>query len=77
MHNHPSGDPTPSCGDIQKSQQMIAMAVAAWKRVATAVLAGLQLVDAVFQRYRPAPSIDPELMKGALPMQASFNQAEE
>jgi hypothetical protein len=23
------------------------------------------------------PSIDPELMKGALPMQASFNQAEE
>jgi DNA repair protein RadC len=26
VHNHPFGDPTPSCADIQMTQQIIAMA---------------------------------------------------
>jgi DNA repair protein RadC len=25
-HDHPSGDPTPSCADIQMTQQIMAMA---------------------------------------------------
>ena len=60
------------------TQQIIAMASPRTQRVCDGRTGGIALaVDAVFQRYRPAPSIDPELMKGALPMQASFNQAEE
>ena len=44
---------------------------------ATAVLAGLHWQLTPFYSNIGQPSIDPELMKGALPIQASFNQAEE
>jgi hypothetical protein len=44
---------------------------------ATAVLADLHFQLTPFYSDIGRPSIDPELMKGAVPMQASFNQAEE
>jgi proteasome lid subunit RPN8/RPN11 len=69
VHNHPSGDPTPSCADIQMTQQIIAMASPRTQRVCDGRSGGFaRVVDAVLQRYRPGYSIDPELMKGALPM---------
>jgi hypothetical protein len=44
---------------------------------ATAVLAALHWQLTPFYNDIGRLSIDPELMKGALPMSASFNQAEE
>jgi hypothetical protein len=55
VHNHPSGDPTPSCADIQMTQQMIAMASPRTERVCDGRSGGFALaVDAVLQQYRPA-----------------------
>jgi hypothetical protein len=51
----PSGDPTPSCADIQMTQQIIAMASPRTERVCDGRSGGFALaVDAVLQQYRPA-----------------------
>jgi hypothetical protein len=53
--NHPSGDPTPSCADIQMTQQIIAMASPRTQRVCDGRSGGFaRAVDAVLLRYRPA-----------------------
>jgi hypothetical protein len=51
----PVGDPTPSCADIQMTQQIIAMASPRTQRVCDGRSGGFaRAVDAVLLRYRPA-----------------------
>jgi hypothetical protein len=61
--NHPSGDPTPSCADIQMTK-IIAMRRRARNVFATAVLADLHGQLTPFYNDIGRLSIDAELMKG-------------